>query len=110
MKGIEVIDQRILFPNLTEEERKEKKREDNKRYRQNMTEEQKEKRKESNKRYLQNMTEEQKEERREYYKRRFQNRTEEQKNKTITPLLKRTPPKNTTKSKTHNFDHIPPSL
>ena len=59
---------RILFPNLTEEERKEKKREDNKRYRQNMTEEQKE-------------------ERREYYKRRYQNRTEEQKNKTITHPL-----------------------
>ena len=57
---------RILFPNLTEEERKEKKREDNKRYRQNMTEEQKEKLKE-------------------YDKRRYQNRTEEQKNKTITP-------------------------
>ena len=37
---------RILFPNLTEDERKEKKREDNKRYRQNMTEEQKEKIKE----------------------------------------------------------------
>ena len=34
---------RILFSNLTEEERKEKKREDNKRYRQNMTEEQKNK-------------------------------------------------------------------
>ena len=58
---------RILFPNLTEEERKEKKREDNKRYRQNMTEEQKEKLKE-------------------YNKRRYQNRTKEQKNKTITPL------------------------
>ena len=58
---------RILFPNLTEEERKEKKREDNKRYRQNMTKEQKEKLKE-------------------YYKRRYQNMTEEQKNKTITPL------------------------
>ena len=58
---------RILFPNLTEEERKERKREDNKRYRQNMTKEQKEKLKE-------------------YYKRRYQNMTEEQKNKTITPL------------------------
>ena len=58
---------RILFPNLTEEERKEKKREDNKRYRQNMTKEQKEKLKE-------------------YYERRYQNMTEEQKNKTITPL------------------------
>ena len=57
---------RILFPNLTEEERKEKKREDNKRYRQNMTKEQKEKLKE-------------------YYKRRNQNSTKEQKNKTITP-------------------------
>ena len=57
---------RILFSNLTEEERKEKKREYNKRYRQNMTEEQKE-------------------ERKEYYKRRYQNMTEEQKNKTITP-------------------------
>ena len=57
---------RILFPNLTEEERKEKKREDNKRY-------------------LQNRTEEQKEKLKEYDKRRYQNRTEEQKNKTITP-------------------------
>ena len=57
---------RILFPNLTEEERKEKKREDNKIHRQNMTKEQKEKLKE-------------------YDKRRYQNRTEEQKNKTITP-------------------------
>ena len=37
-----------------------------------MTEEQKEKTKESNKRYLQNMTEEQREERKEYYKRRNQ--------------------------------------
>jgi len=67
---------RILFPNLTEEERKERKerkREDNKRYRQNMTEEQKEKLKEYDKRYRQNRTEEQKEERREYYKRRYQN-------------------------------------
>ena len=44
-----------------------KKREDNKRYRQNMTKVQKEKLKEYNKRYRQNMT-------------------EEQKNKTITPL------------------------
>ena len=61
---------RILFPNLTEEERKERKerkREDNKRYRQNMTKEQKKKLKE-------------------YDKRRYQNMTEEQKNKTITPL------------------------
>ena len=58
---------RILFPNLTEEERKEKKREDNKRYRQNMTKEQKEKLKEYHERYLQNLT-------------------EKQKNKTITPL------------------------
>ena len=58
---------RILFPNLTEEERKEKKREVNKRYRQNMTKEQKKKLKE-------------------YDKRRYQNMTEEQKNKTITPL------------------------
>ena len=57
---------KFLFPNLTEEERKEKKREVNKRYRQNMTKEQKEKLKE-------------------YDKRRYQNRTEEQKNKTITP-------------------------
>ena len=43
---------RILFPNLTEEERKERKerkRDDNKRYRQNRTEEQKEKIKEYNK-------------------------------------------------------------
>ena len=66
---------RILFPNLTEEERKERKerkREDNKRYRQNMTKEQKEKLKEYNKRRYQNMTEEQKEERREYNKRRYQ--------------------------------------
>jgi len=53
-----------------------------------MTEEQKEKLKEYNKRYRQNMTEEQKEERKEYYKRRYQNRTEEQKNKTITPTPK----------------------
>ena len=51
---------------LSPEERKERKREDNKRYRQNMTEEQKEKLKE-------------------YNKRRNQNMTEEQKNKTITP-------------------------
>ena len=54
---------RILFSNLTEEERKEKKREDNKRYRQNMTKEQKEKLKEYDKRRYQNKTEEQKEER-----------------------------------------------
>ena len=63
---------RILFSNLTEEERKERKerkREDNKRYRQNMTKEQKEKLKE-------------------YDKRRYQNRTEKQKNKTITPTPK----------------------
>ena len=51
---------------LSPEERKERKRESNKRYRQNMTEEQKERKRESNKRYR-------------------QNRTEEQKNKTITP-------------------------
>ena len=51
---------------LSPEERKERKREDNKRYRQNMTEKQKEKLKE-------------------YNKRRNQNMTEEQKNKTITP-------------------------
>ena len=54
---------------LSPEERKERKREDNKRYRQNMTKEQKEKLKE-------------------YDKRRYQNRTEEQKNKTITPTPK----------------------
>ena len=57
---------RILFPNLTEEERKERKerkREVNKRYRQIRTEEQKEKLKEYDKRRYQNMTEEQKEER-----------------------------------------------
>ena len=48
-------------------------------------EERKERKRESNKRYRQNRTEEQKEERREYYKRRYQNRTEEQKNKTINP-------------------------
>ena len=48
---------------LSPEERKERKREDNKRYRQNMTEEQKETTKEYFKRYRQNMTEEQKEER-----------------------------------------------
>ena len=64
-----------------------------------MTEEQKEKLKEYNKRYRQNMTEEQREERKESNKRRLQNRTEEQKNKTITPPLKQTPSKNTTKSK-----------
>ena len=49
-------------------------------------EERKERKRESNKRYLQNMTEEQKEKLKEYNKRRYQNRTEEQKNKTITPL------------------------
>jgi len=54
---------RILFSNLTEEERKEKKREDNKKYRQNMTKEQKEKLKEYDKRRYKNITEEQKEER-----------------------------------------------
>ena len=63
---------RIRIPNLTEEERKEKKREDNKRYRQNMSKEQKEKLKE-------------------YDKRRYQNMTEEQKNKTITPTPKTNP-------------------
>ncbi len=47
---------RILFPNLTEEERKEKKREDNKRYRQNMTKEQKKKLKEYDKVRYQYMT------------------------------------------------------
>ena len=57
---------------LSPEERKERKREDNKRYRQNMTEEQKEKKKE-------------------YDKRRNQNRTKEQKNKTITPTPKTNP-------------------
>ena len=54
-------------------------------------EERKERKRESNKRYLQNMTEEQKEERKEkikeYNKRYRQNRTEEQKNKTITHPL-----------------------
>ena len=55
---------------LSPEERKERKREPNKRYLQNMTDEQKEKRKETTK---------------EYSKRYLQNRTEEQKNKTITP-------------------------
>ena len=48
---------------LSPEERKERERESNKRYRQNMTEEQSEERKEYEKRRLQNMTEEQKEER-----------------------------------------------
>ena len=48
-------------------------------------EERNERKRESNKRYRQNMTEEQKEKRKEYLKRRYQNRTEEQKNKTITP-------------------------
>ena len=58
---------------LSPEERKERKRESNKRYLQNMTEEQKEKLKEYNKRRYQNMTKEQKEERKEkrkeYYER-----------------------------------------
>ena len=67
---------------LSPEERKERKRESNKRYLQNRTEEQKEKRKVKKK---------------EYDKRRNQNMTEEQKNKTITPTLKQTPTKNTTK-------------
>ena len=48
-------------------------------------EERKERKREYNKRYRQNRTEEQKEERKEYDKRRYQNMTEEQKNKTITP-------------------------
>ena len=61
---------RILFPNLTEEERKERK----------------ERKREVNKRYRQNMTKEQKKKLKEYDKRRYQNMTEEQKNKTITPL------------------------
>ena len=55
---------------LSPEERKERKRESNKRYRQNMTEAQSKERKEKIK---------------EYNKRYLQNRTEEQKNKTITP-------------------------
>ena len=58
---------------LSPEERKERKREYNKRYRQNMTKEQKEKLKEYDKRRYQNRTEEQKEEtkekRKEYYER-----------------------------------------
>ena len=48
--------------------------------------ERKERKREYNKRYRQNRTEEQKEELKEYNKRRYQNRTEEQKNKTKTPL------------------------
>ena len=58
---------------LSPEERKERKRESNKRYLQNMTEEQKEERKvkrnEYNKRYLQNRTDELMEKRKEYNKR-----------------------------------------
>jgi hypothetical protein len=53
---------------LSSEERKEKKREYNKRYRQNMTEEQKKRSREYNKSRYQNMTEEQKEKKKEYDK------------------------------------------
>ena len=48
-------------------------------------EERKERKRESNKRYRQNRTEELREKRKEYENRRLQNMTEEQKNKTITP-------------------------